>query len=151
MALPGAASRPRFKWLDQEKLLLDQHLIAVLEALPDGTHALDLQSTFRASDEPVDLGKTNFGLLGVRVARTLSARYGGGKLTNDTGLTGEPALFGKPSRWMDYSGPSAPETTEGISYLDHPENPRHPASWHVRDDGWMVSSFNMADSYLHRA
>lgn len=50
--------------------------------------------------------------------------------------------MGKASRWVDYSGPSAPAKIEGICLMDHPSNPNQPAHWHVRGDGWMGASFN---------
>jgi hypothetical protein len=71
-------------------------------------------------------------------------------LTNSEGQQGEESIFGKSARWMDYSGPVAagrgPDrkaVIEGITYFDHPENPRYPTHWHVREDGWMGASFCM--------
>ena len=103
-----------------------------------------------AGAESVELGKTNFGFLAVRVAKTLSVHFGGGALTNSEGQQGEKAIFGKPARWVDYSGPVAvgrgaarKPVTEGITYFDHPTNPRYPTHWHVREDGWMGASFCM--------
>ena len=60
---------------------------------------------------------------------------------------GRAALFGKASRWVDYSGPVAPGKVEGICYMDHPENPHHPTHWHVRRDGWMEAAFNLASPH----
>ena len=71
----------------------------------------------------------------LRIASVCSAE--GGVITSSEGATGEPAVFGKPARWMDYSGPVPKGGTEGIAYFDHPTNPGHPVSWHVREDGWM--------------
>jgi hypothetical protein len=132
--------------------LLEQDLVAALSPGPlDGESFLDLQSTFRATLDKVKLGSTNFGFLAVRVAKNISAHFGGGKLTNSHGMEGEPDIFGQSAQWMDYSGPvpSYKEganpglRTEGITYFDHPGNPRHPVHWHVRVDGWMGASFNM--------
>jgi len=36
---------------------------------------------------------------------------------------------------------------EGVTWFDHPLNPRYPVSWHVRDDGWMSSAFCLRDEY----
>ena len=36
---------------------------------------------------------------------------------------------------------------EGITYFDHPRNPRYPARWHVREDGWMGASFCMQEGF----
>ncbi|MCH8219541.1 MAG: PmoA family protein [Planctomycetes bacterium] len=47
--------------------------------------------------------------------------------------------------WMDYFGPIAvgegPDrkpAVEGVTYFDHPANPRFPSYWHVREDGWIA-------------
>src|SRR5262249_28152017 len=97
------------------------------------------------------LGKTNFGFLGLRVAASVSAHYGGGVLTNSDGARGEAAIFAKPARWVDYSGPTAGAVgAEGVTWFDHPSNPRHPTPWHVRDDGGMSAAFCLSDGYERR-
>ena len=144
-------------WYDGEgRELLTQDVIAVFRPLPKGESHLEIQSTFRPAGraDSVRLGKTNFGLLAVRVAKTLSVHFGGGAITNSEGQRGEAELFGKPARWMDYSGPIVAgqgehrkTVSEGITYFDHPDNPRYPTRWHVREDGWMGASFCMDNGY----
>ncbi|MCA1686939.1 MAG: PmoA family protein, partial [Planctomycetia bacterium] len=131
-------------WWAQGRSVMRQTLIVVIE--PQGGHdlAIDFQTRFQSEAGPVELGKTNFGFLGVRVAKTISEQFGGGRLRNEHGDRGEPAIFGKTSRWVDYSGPSRADTVEGVCYMDHPDNPHHPSPWHVRRDGWMESAFNLA-------
>lgn len=134
-------------WWADGRSRLRQFLIAALGPTPEGL-ALDLQSRFEAPrGAPVELGRTNFGFLGVRVAKTMSELFGGGRLTNSEGATGEDAIFGKPARWVDDSGPVAPGVVEGIAYFDHPSNPHHPTLWHVRRDGWMCASFNQGSAF----
>lgn len=132
--------------------VMEQDLVAALIPLADDEHALELQITMRPPEvaDTVELGKTNFGFLAVRVAKTISAHFGGGELTSSEGAVGEPAIFGKQARWMDYTGPVSVGTgsdrrvvTEGITYFDHPANPRYPTFWHVREDGWMGAAFCM--------
>jgi Methane oxygenase PmoA len=147
----------RLGWYNAEGLeLMEQEVISALRSLEGGERELEIQTTFRppAGKENVVLGKTNFGLLAVRVAKSLSAHFGGGKLTSSEGPTGEPDIFGKPARWMDYSGPVAVGTgserkgvVEGITFFDHPLNPRYPTKWHVRSDGWMGASFCMDEAW----
>ncbi|QEG41105.1 DUF6807 domain-containing protein [Roseimaritima ulvae] len=129
--------------------LMSQEMVSELTPLPGGESLLEIQSTFRPADgrEQVTLEKTNFGLLAVRVSKTLSAAFGQGTLTSDSGQQGEPEIFGKPHRWVDYSGVTAtgsPEqrrwVREGITYFDHPDNPGFPNAWHVRADGWLCAS-----------
>lgn len=126
--------------------LLEQELVAAVRPTGDGETLLELQATFRPRAESLELGQTNFGFLAVRVSRHLSAYFGGGQLTGSSGKQGEPNLFGRQARWMDYSGPmpkpaGIPGTVdEGITYFDHPSNFSYPSSWHVREDGWMGCS-----------
>lgn len=142
-----AAAAAELDWWANGQSMLQQRLVLAFGPRDDGGFAIDCDCRFEASHGPIDLGKSNFGFLGVRVAKTMSVRYGGGRLLADDGADGEPAIFGKRHRWVDYSGPVAPGTVEGIAYLDHPDNPRHPTHWHVRADGWMVASFTLAESW----
>jgi hypothetical protein len=140
----------RLGWFDghDPQPLLEHDLIAELKPLQAHEFTLALTSLFRPRAETLELQQTNFGFLAVRVARSISAAFGGGRLTGSTGGVGEPALFGKPAAWMDYSGPMAKKSDdgsrtaveEGVTFFDHPLNPGHPVSWHVRDDGWMGAS-----------
>lgn len=148
-------------WYDREgKEVMQQDLMAALRPLADEQHALEIQVTLRPGENraAVDLGKTNFGLLAVRVAKTMSVHFGGGQLTNSEGAEGEAAIFGRPARWIDYSGPvvvgSGAERTadiEGLTFFDHPDNPRYPTAWHVRADGWMGAAFCLSEGYALEA
>jgi hypothetical protein len=153
----------RLGWYDghDPKELLDQVLIAVFRPGPEGETLLELQSTFHPTSDSLEFQQTNFGFLAVRVAKSIAEHFGGGHLTNSEGLVGEkddsgqPNIFGKQARWMDYSGPikphhksdlstdssnAQPDTVEGITYFDHPSNAGYPNHWHVREDGWMGAS-----------
>jgi hypothetical protein len=129
-------------WYDghDPKELLDQELVAAVRPGPGGETFVEIQATFPPTAESLEFGKTNFGFLAVRVAKHISAHFGGGTITNSAGATGEPGIFGKPATWVDYSGPSPKGGHEGVTYFDHPSNPGHPTKWHVREDGWMGAS-----------
>ena len=97
---------------------------------------IDLQ--FEAPpDGRVTLGKTAFGPIGLRMAKTIGVTDGGGRILNSAGQRNEAEAFRKPARWVDYSGPITNEQNAGITLMDHPGNPNHPAPFHVRDNGWM--------------
>lgn len=137
-------------WYDghDPKELLEQELIAAVRtAGPDASSEtlIELQSTFRPTADMLEFGKTNFGFLAVRVAKSLSVHFGGGTLTDSEGRVGEPAIFGNRARWMDYSGPVPGDKIEGITYFDHASNPNSPTHWHVREDGWMGASACFAE------
>lgn len=148
-------------WYDPEGVeLMEQELIAAVLPIAAAAekqaneHALELQFTLRPVGEgqTVELEQTNFGFLAVRVAQGISAHFGGGVLTNSEGGVSEKECFGLPARWMDYSGPVTTGTgtnritqTEGITFFDHPANPRYPTHWHVRQDGWMGAAYGLAE------
>ena len=132
-------------WVDEgsKKTLLMERRRVQAEPLEKGEWLLLLDLQFEAK-EPVTFGKSPFGLVGVRMAKTIGVNDGGGTIRNSDGLVDEKGVFWKPARWVDYSGLIAPETTEGITLLDHPANPNHPSVFHVRNDGWMGASLTFA-------
>ena len=92
---------------------------------------------------PVTLGQTPFGLIGVRMAKTVGVSDGGGRILNSSGQLNEKQIFRKPARWVDYSGPITNHLRAGITLMDHPQNPGHPTPFHVRADGWMGPSLTL--------
>ena len=143
-----AAAAVEAIWWAGGRPLLKQTTIYAISRIDDHNQCLDVQTEFSTiGGLMIEMGKSNFGLMGVRVAKTISEQFGGGRLQNSEGATGEPAIFGKQARWVDYSGPTGPERREGICYMDHPDNPRHPSFWHVRRDGWMIASLTLADAW----
>ena len=156
-------------WLDKEgkPVLHDRRRIGVKPlAGKEWLLLLDLQLEARVADVP--LAETAFGMLGVRMAKTIGVLDGGGTIRNSEGGVDEVACFRKPARWMDYSGPIAKSEVgnrksevdapkrqptpsdfrlpasdlviEGIALFDHPQNPNHPVPFHCRGDGWMGAS-----------
>jgi hypothetical protein len=92
---------------------------------------------------PITLGETPFGMMSVRMAKTIGVNDGGGRILNSAGQLNEKEVFRQPARWVDYSGPVTNETTGGITLMDHPFNPGHPTPFHVRNDGWMGASLTL--------
>lgn len=134
------------KWFDghDPAELLTQELVAAFHPQAKGEWLLELQSKFTPRSEMLEFGQTNFGFLAVRMAKTISSHFGEGTITDSEGRVGEPEIFGKAARWMDYSGPVVhPKSTspiQGVTYFDHPVNPSYPMKWHAREDGWMGAS-----------
>jgi hypothetical protein len=108
--------------------------------LPHDEWLLRLELQLVAMQKSVKLGKTPYGIVGVRVATSLSVQDGGGVIRNSPGSVNEKQVMGQQARWVDYSGPVTTDVIEGITMMDHPKNVRHPVHFHVRDDGCMFAA-----------
>ena len=129
------------QWVTNEGkvLLLETRRVTVL-LLGNSEWLLIIDMEFKAKDSTVTLGKTPFGMLGVRMAKTIGVNDGGGRIRNSEGAVNEKEVFWKRARWVDYSGAVTNENLEGITLFDHPDNPNFPTYFHVRNDGWMGAS-----------
>lgn len=108
------------------------------DALAPPSYLILWDSEFRCpGGSGVTFSATPFGLMAVRVAKTIGVRDGGGRILDSEGRRNEVEIFRKPARWVDYSGPIGPGERAGVALFDHPVNPGHPTPFHVRDDGWM--------------
>jgi hypothetical protein len=100
----------------------------------------DFEITVHASHGDVTFGDTKEGTMAVRLAETMRLKPNKANLGKATGhiVTSEGVrdgeTWGKRAAWVDYHGPVEGQTM-GLAIFDHPENPRHPTWWHVRDYG----------------
>ncbi|MFN0105323.1 MAG: PmoA family protein [Bryobacteraceae bacterium] len=100
----------------------------------DGLISVDVTLTIRADGgAPVTLGDTEDGGLGFRYSDDFRENRGAA-LRNAEGLQGTKAIWGKRSRWVDYTTTREGKQI-GVAILDHPSNPRHPTYWHARGYG----------------
>jgi hypothetical protein len=129
------------EWADEDGkvLFLETRRVTAL-LLADSEWLLVIDMELKATDREITLGKTPFGMIGVRMARTIGVNDGGGTIHNSEGAVNEKQVLWKRAKWVDYSGPITNQTIEGITLFDHPDNPNFPAYFHVRNDGWMGAS-----------
>jgi hypothetical protein len=146
----GASIEVENAWLDRDGKAVLRELRRIRVQPRDGNEwmlVLDLEFSPAASQKSVTFGQTPFGLIGVRMAKTIGVHDGGGTITNSEGGIDEAGCFRKPARWCDYSGPVRNGVIEGITLLDHPQNLNHPVPFHVRDDGWMGAALTLNGAY----
>jgi len=130
------------EWIDEggnNAVLLRERRRTEAVALADREWLLIIRLELSAPSRVV-LGKTPFGMIGVRMAKSIGTNDGGGVIRNSEGAVNEKEVLWKPARWVDYSGQVASGIVEGITLMDHPRNPGHPTVFHVRGDGWMGAS-----------
>jgi len=106
---------------------------------PEGT-IMDWEITLHASNGQVTFGDTKEGSMAIRLAPTMQfgGKVGKGHIINSEGVTGNDT-WSKRADWVDYYGPVKGEVV-GIAIFDHPDNPRHPTWWHVRDYGLFAAN-----------
>jgi methane monooxygenase PmoA-like len=98
-------------------------------------------------DAKVTFGDTKEGTFAIRLAAGLEEPQKNsppepkrtGAMVNAVGKSGEKAVWGKRSEWVDYAGELEGERL-GIAILDHPANPRHPTYWHSRSYGLFAAN-----------
>jgi len=106
---------------------------------PDG-QMMDFEITIQASEGKVVMGDTKEGSMAIRLAPTmrLKGKVGKGHILNSEGHR-DGATWGKRAAWCDYYGPVKGEVV-GVAIFDHPQNPKHPTWWHVRDYGLFAAN-----------
>jgi sugar phosphate isomerase/epimerase len=106
---------------------------------PDG-QIMDFEITIHASEGKVVMGDTKEGSMAIRLAPTmrLKGKVGKGHIRNSEGQR-DGATWGKRAAWCDYYGP-VEDKIVGVAIFDHPQNPKHPTWWHVRDYGLFAAN-----------
>ena len=130
------------KWVSKagETIATDSRLIRF--SANKAGRMIDYTITIHASHGEIVLMDDKDAGLGIRVPDSMCVTPHGsaklkvkaeGYMLNSEGVEG-PALWGKAAKWVDYSG-RAGDQLLGVAIFDHPDNPRHPTTWHARAYG----------------
>jgi len=134
--------REKNKWVaaDGKLVCTDERTLHFYNPGSASERVMDFDITLFASNGEVTFGDTKEGTMAVRLAETmrLKGKVGHGHIVNSTGVR-DDQTWGKRADWCDYSGPVDGKTV-GIAIFDHPQNPRHPTWWHVRDYGLFAAN-----------
>jgi Methane oxygenase PmoA len=105
----------------------------------------DFEITIHASNGDLVFGDTKEGTMAIRLNESMRLapnKFNQGKPTghivNSEGVR-DGATWGKRAAWCDYYGPVNGRIA-GVAIFDHPQNPRHPTWWHVRDYGLFAAN-----------
>jgi hypothetical protein len=133
------------KWLDHNGAVActDTRTLRIYNR-PGNERLFDFDITLTAPpDKPVVFGDSKEGTMATRLTERMrlldkNKQPGAGHIVMSTGVR-DGETWGKRADWCDYYGPVNGETV-GVAIFDHPENPRHPTWWHVRDYGLFAAN-----------
>lgn len=122
-----------FNWLNENgKLVLTEKRTMKFYADPV-LRVIDFEFLLIPNGK-VTFGDEKDGFFAIRVNPAIQEEKGSGKMTNAEGKEGEKAVWGQPSKWVDYAGTLDGEQL-GIAMFQHPSNLRYPERWHARGYG----------------
>lgn len=99
---------------------------------------LAFESTFHAPDGDVVFGDQEEMGLGFRIDTPFTVSHGNGRIRNAEGLTNEEEVWGKSTKWCEYSGVKDGERI-GMVVMPHSDNFR-PSWMHARDYGFLCAN-----------
>lgn len=117
------------------RLVARETRVLTLTAEP-GLYQIDVDSRFTAAEWDVSLGPTRHAYFNMRAAESMIVANGG-RVIDDQGRSGGPAISGAPARWVDFSGPVGGGHVAGIAILPDPRD-HADLSWFVADWGVMT-------------
>jgi hypothetical protein len=148
-------------WVDSNGTVLLKEITRYVFQGDASSRTIDRVTRLSALKDPVVLGESKEGVLGIRVARSLeqpspqrdvftdaSGKPAGERRASTEGVTGNytgsdgktgDAVWGTRGPWTMLTGTvdSAPVT---LAVLDHPSNPGYPAYWHARGYGLFAAN-----------
>jgi len=125
---------------DGKLICTDDRTLRVYHSKAADERLFDFEITLHASEGTLTLGDTKEGTMAIRLAETMRLKgpVGQGHIVNSAGGR-DGDTWGKRADWCDYYGPVDGRIV-GVAIFDHPENPRHPTWWHVRDYGLFAAN-----------
>lgn len=138
--------RSKNKWVANDgKVICTDELTVRFHNRPPNERLFDYEITIHASNGELTFGDTKEGSMAIRLNETMrlkpnkeNAGKPTGHIVNSEGVRDEKT-WGKRAAWCDYYGPVEGKTV-GVAMFDHPQNPRHPTWWHVRDYGLFAAN-----------
>ena len=125
---------------DGKVVCTEDRSLRIYEPASPNERMFDFEITLHASHGAITLGDTKEGTMAIRLAETMRLKgpVGHGHIVNSAGVR-DGDTWGKRADWCDYYGPVGGKTV-GVAIFDHPQNPRHPTWWHVRDYGLFAAN-----------
>jgi hypothetical protein len=148
-------------WVDSQGKVLLKEITRFVFQGDETRRSIDRITRLSALDQPVVLGESKEGVLGIRVARSLeqpsnqrdvftdaSGKPAGDRRASTEGVTGNyigsdgktgDAVWGTRGPWTMLTG-QVDSHQVTLAILDHPSNPGFPAYWHARGYGLFAAN-----------
>ncbi len=132
-------------WQHDDQVILTEETQLLFNATPSARW-IDFDIQLIATHGAVTLGDTKEGFWAIRThpdLRLSAAPKEGvaevfGQAVNSEGVKGK-AIWGRAAAWVAYFGPIDGQQMY-LLMIDHPENLRHPTTWHARDYGLVAAN-----------
>jgi len=129
--------RARFSLEDPNDRVLGEETQTYTFRGDQRSNTVDCEYVIYAGANAIVFGDTKEGTFAVRLNADLSTPND--HMLNSHGATGEPAIWGKPADWVNYSGTVGGKRV-GVVAFDHPASFRHPTTWHARAYGLLAAN-----------
>lgn len=140
------------EWVDGTKVIVHEVTTYSFASKNDRRY-IDFSTKLTPGDgiDEITFGDTKEGTFAVRTHPALrltgnkkqGVTTANGQALNSNGESGK-SIWGKKAKWVYYwanMNPSdATKNIYGIAIFDHPDNPRHPTTWHARDYGLVAAN-----------
>lgn len=127
---------------DGKVILTDNRTLRIYTPKSPAEQVFDFEITLHASNGDLVFGDTKEGSMAMRLNESMrlerKKKRAEGHIINSEGVQ-DGDTWGKRANWCDYYGPINGKTV-GVAIFDHPQNPRHPTWWHVRDYGLFAAN-----------
>lgn len=134
-----AIAKGSYEWSgpDHHVMLEDERVISFSKQGQD--LILDWEMHLTATDQKITFGDTKEGTFALRFHGMLVAKGEGknARMINAQGQSGKN-IWGQKSKWVAYSGTHNNGKHYTVAVFDHPQNLRHPTTWHARDYGLLA-------------
>jgi hypothetical protein len=126
-------------WIaDDGKMILIDRRRFIFYSKPEDRRTFDVELEFEATTAKFVFEDHKDAVLGLRLGLPFDDHYGG-KLVNAEGQVNEPEVYGRRSRWLDWTATLEGEKV-GVAIFDHPSNYGYPTRWTVRAMGLMFAN-----------
>jgi len=107
---------------------------------PEGELWIDIECAFEPVAGGTMLGRTSFGFLAVRVAKTMSVQFGRGRILDSEGGVNEPQVYWRRARWVARARWRRARWRESASWTTPPTRAVRPTGTCAMTAGWGLPS-----------